>query len=245
MLNNNLKKNLFTIVTIHKGDIDLLKKTIFSVDNQNNKPYRHLVISADLKLSECKKFRKKYRSFILGQDNSIYNAMNIGLQKTKKNYVLFLNSGDTFANSKTIKAILDKLCKKKCYIFKTALNYKKNLFVPLDNYFFSSNYLAHPSFIIPPSDDKVVFYSEKFNIISDGLWMKHKIKKYGIIKVNKIITVHSLGGISSKPNFQHALENFRVSITCGAKEIIKIILYNILRKNFYYQLIYSCKFEKK
>ena len=245
MLDNNLKKKSFTIITIHKGDINLLKKTIFSVDKQSNKPYRHLVISADLKLSECKKFRKKYRSFILGQDNSIYNAMNIGLQKTKKNYVLFLNSGDTFVNSKIIKAILDKLCKKKCYIFKTALNYKKNLFVPLDNYFFSSNYLAHPSFIIPPSDDKVVLYSEKFNIISDGLWMKQKIKKYGIIKVNKIITIHSLGGISSKPNFQHAVENFRISIISGAKEMIKIILYNILRKNFYYQLIYSRKFEKK
>jgi hypothetical protein len=171
--------------------------------------------------------------------------MNIGLRKIKKNYLLFLNSGDTFVNSKTIKAILDKLCKKKCYIFKTVLNYKKNLYVPLDNYFFSSNYLAHPSFIMPPSDDKVVLYSDKFNIISDGLWMKHKIKKYGMVKVNKIITVHSLGGISSKPNFQHALENFRVSITSGAKEIIKIILYNLLRKNFYYQLIYSRKFEKK
>jgi hypothetical protein len=245
LLNNNLKKKSFSIVTIHKGDINLLKKTIFSVDIQSNKPYRHLVISTDLKLSESKKFRKKYRSFILGQDNSIYNAMNIGLRKIKKNYLLFLNSGDTFANSKTIKAILDKLCKKKCYIFKTILNYKKNLYVPLDNYFFSSNYLAHPSFIMPPSDDKVVLYSEKFNIISDGLWMKHKIKKYGIIKVNKIITVHSLGGISSKPNFQHALENFRVSIISGAKEMIKIILYNILTKNFYYQLIYSQKFEKK
>ena len=126
LLNNNLKKKSFSIVTIHKGDINLLKKTIFSVDIQSNKPYRHLVISADLKLSESKKFRKKYRSFILGQDNSIYNAMNIGLQKIKKNYVLFLNSGDTFVNSKTIKAIVDKLCKKKCYIFKTALNYKKN-----------------------------------------------------------------------------------------------------------------------
>jgi hypothetical protein len=98
---------------------------------------------------------------------------------------------------------------------------------------------------MPPSDDKVVLYSEKFNIISDGLWMKHKIKKYGIIKVNKIITVHSLEGISSKPNFQHALENFRVSIISGVKEMIKIILYNILTKNFYYQLIYSRKFEKK
>jgi hypothetical protein len=245
LLNNNLKKKSFSIVTIHKGDINLLKKTIFSVDIQSNKPYRHLVISADLKLSESKKFRKKYISYILGQDNSIYNAMNIGLRKIKKNYLLFLNSGDTFVNSKTIKAILDKLCKKKCYIFKTVLNYKKNLYVPLDNYFFSSNYLAHPSFIMPPSDDKVVLYSDKFNIISDGLWMKHKIKKYGMVKVNKIITVHSLGGISSKPNFQHALENFRVSITSGAKEIIKIILYNLLRKNFYYQLIYSRKFEKK
>ena len=99
LLDNNLKKKSFTIITIHKGDINLLKKTIFSVDKQSNKPYRHLVISADLKLSECKKFRKKYRSFILGQDNSIYNAMNIGLQKTKKNYVLFLNSGDCFVNN--------------------------------------------------------------------------------------------------------------------------------------------------
>ena len=114
MLNHNLKKKPFTIITIHKGDINLLKKTIFSVDNQSNKPYRHLVISPDLKLSECKIFRKKYRSFILGQDNSIYNAMNIGLQKTKKNYVLFLNSGDCLVN-KNITDYIYNLIKKQIH----------------------------------------------------------------------------------------------------------------------------------
>ena len=54
--------------------INLLKKKIFSVDNQSNKPYRHLVISADLKLSECKIFRKKLKKSITGNFSILFSC---------------------------------------------------------------------------------------------------------------------------------------------------------------------------
>ena len=49
------------------------------------------------------KFKKKQRVFLYKKNCSIYEAMNLGLKKSKYNSVIFLNSGDIFY--------------KKCFIF--------------------------------------------------------------------------------------------------------------------------------
>ena len=132
------------IITIHKGEYADLVKTVKSVDIQSKKPKKHLIIAKNLDITQIKKFKKKYRNFILNQDRSIYNAMNLGLKKTISNHVLFLNSGDCLISNKIISYILNSIKKekKKCLIFKTALVYKEYYFRPKNNFFFSTNYLG-------------------------------------------------------------------------------------------------------
>ena len=80
-------KNEITIITIHS--LKRLIKTLDSIDNQKIKPYKNLVIIKKIKNFDFKKYKKKYRKFIIGKDTSLYNAMNIGIKHTKKQYIIF------------------------------------------------------------------------------------------------------------------------------------------------------------
>ena len=88
-----------------------LEKTIKSVLSQIEKPKKFLIITPHIQNLFVKKYKKiKFIKFIVGRDKSIYNAMNIGLNLTKKNSILFLNSGDIF--DKNCTKIASKYLKK-------------------------------------------------------------------------------------------------------------------------------------
>ena len=232
------------IVTIHKGDIEELFKTIISVDSQIKKPIKHIIIARDLNYKKIN-IKKKYRTFVIGKDTSIYNAMNIGLEKTKKNFLLFLNSGDIFYNKLSLQLICKTILPNKCNIFKTYLQYEKNLFVPKKKTFNNLYYNPHPSFVRPPEKKNLIFYEENFKIISDGIWMKKNICKFGSIKHNKVISIHSLGGVSTKPNVQIISESLKISFYKFLKELLKLILFLVLGKKNYFNFIIRFNFEKK
>lgn len=110
----------FAIITIHKGKFTNLLKTIKSVDKQKKKLSKHIVIAKNLNYIQLKYIQAKSRTLIHNKDKSIYNAMNIGLKITKKNHLLFLNSGDCLVNKNITEYIYNLIKKeKKCLIFKT------------------------------------------------------------------------------------------------------------------------------
>ena len=80
-----------TIITIHKGPIINLKKTLNSVSNQNKYPNEQIIISPKLPKYIKDNYNKKFLKFIIGKDKSIYNAMNIGLRLASSENILFLN----------------------------------------------------------------------------------------------------------------------------------------------------------
>ena len=175
--------------------------------------------------------------------------MNLGLKKTINHYILFLNSGDQLIDMNIIKYLF-KIIKfsKKCFIFKTQIIFKHINFNPKNNFFFSQNYLAHPSFIRPPvlkKTHQLFKFNEDFKIISDGIWMKKNTSQFGSIKINKILSKHFVGGISSVPSLTLAFEKSKISFKEFIKEIIKIILYQFLNKDIFYKFIYYSKFDTK
>lgn len=226
------------IITIHAGNNKNLIKTIKSVNSQNLKPDLHLIVSKNYD-SKILQYKKKYNKFIFKKDKSIYNAMNIGLKFTKDYFLFFLNSGDYLYSRNTIKIIkrFISLHKNKCINFKTILEYKKKRFLIKDKIFNKKDFYSHPSFV-RPQVNKIIFYNENFKILSDGIWMKNNIKKYGIKKVNTITAVHTLGGVSTNPTFFSIKDNFKFSFQSGLKEIIKYFLKSFTSKKEYYEIIF-------
>ena len=234
--------NKFAIVTIHEGNNKNLLKTINSVNSQSIKPELHIIICKNYNTSILS-YKKKYNKFIFKKDRSIYNAVNIGLSYTKNYFLFFLNSGDYLYSKNSLKIIkrLIKIYKNKCLNFKTLLKHQNKSFLIKNKIFNNNDFLSHPSFIRPPVK-KNYFFSENFNILSDGIWMRENKKNLGVKKINIITTVHTLGGISTCPTFFSIKDNLKFSIYYGLKETIKYFLKKILNKKKYYELIYRKKY---
>jgi hypothetical protein len=235
------------IITVHKDFDDDLLKTIKSVSSQNIKPDLHLIVAKKINKSLKKKIKNKYTKIIVGKDKSLWNAMNIGLKKTSKYHVIFINSGDEliyFESIALIKSAIKK-CKDKCLIFKNLNIYDEMVFDIKKFFFNKSNYSPHPSFVRPPSSK--FFFNEKIFISSDAVWINQNINFFGTIKIYKNLSMHYLGGQSSKPTFISTKHQFALSFLDGLKELIKLILLKIFSQKFYYILIYfyKCKIRYK
>ena len=91
----------FSIVTINYNNADGLKKTIESVVSQSCQDFEYIVIdgvSLDHSIEVLAHFKNTISTYISEPDHGVYDAMNKGWTLARGEYVLFLNSGDVFAD---------------------------------------------------------------------------------------------------------------------------------------------------
>jgi putative colanic acid biosynthesis glycosyltransferase len=105
---------LLSIITINYNNLNGLKNTYLSIFEQSeNKNFEWVVIdgnSSDGSIEFINTQKTNFNRFILSEiDNGIYDAMNKGVMNAKGEYLLFLNSGDTFFNSNSIATIFYEL----------------------------------------------------------------------------------------------------------------------------------------
>lgn len=241
---------MLAIITIHKGKFINLDKTIQSVISQTILPDLYLIISKKFIPEKIKKNFLNYKiNYIECSDNSIFDAMNIGLSKSFNYRVLFLNSGDYFFNKFSISKIYKNIRKyrNKNIIFSSILEYEKLKFYEKKNYFFNKNYLPHQSFISinkkKDIDNKNNFFDTNNKIGADQKWMKNKINLYGCVRIFETLTVKKLGGISTNPTFSSIKKNLTHTYNSFFREIIKYFLKKIFTSSKYYKLIYKYKYN--
>jgi hypothetical protein len=241
------------IITVHSGPIISLKKTLQSIDTQIVAPHHNIIVASRTSLYRTKYLKKKNRTFVINKDKSIYNAMNIALRDKviKNNYIIFLNSGDTFLNKRSIYNVKKYFLLKKIIIGCQILNLDCDYYQIKKYSFAKKNYSPHGSFFCHSSllnlSKKINFYDEKRLIDADGLWMSKIInnneKKF--IKVNKNISIHSLGGVSTNPSIKTIFHYFKIDLILCFKEFLKFILKILLSKKLYFRFIYFVKYEYK
>ena len=102
-----------SIITITYQAEAYLERTLKSVFEQECAAEIDYIVvdgaSKDRTLEIIEANNKQINQFISEKDHGIYDAMNKGMQLAKGNYILFLNAGDTFASSSTLKNILQEL----------------------------------------------------------------------------------------------------------------------------------------
>lgn len=98
-----MRKNriLLTIITVIKEENERLKLTLNSLEDlYRNCNFEYLVIekitkNVNLDISYLLKTNKYIKYFNDDEShNGVYNAMNMGIDKAKGEYILFLNAGD-------------------------------------------------------------------------------------------------------------------------------------------------------
>lgn len=102
--------SLISIITINYNNVNGLQKTFNSVFSQNSKYFEYIVIdggSTDGSLDVIKNNEKKINFWISEKDRGIYDALNKGILNANGEYLLFLNSGDTFYDDTVIQQFLN------------------------------------------------------------------------------------------------------------------------------------------
>lgn len=104
------QEKILSIITISKNNRNGLLKTIKSIANQSYKDFEYIVIdgnSTDGSLEIIIENESCIDYWVSEADSGIYPAMNKGIKKSKGKYLLFLNSGDTFLSSSSVKEIIE------------------------------------------------------------------------------------------------------------------------------------------
>ena len=109
----------FTIITVTYNCENSLEKTIRSVVHQTCPSFEYVIVdgqSNDRTISIIKQYDEFIDNWISERDSGIYDAMNKGVSLARGCYVLFLNSGDVFANNGVLSEVQNMLLQNKADI---------------------------------------------------------------------------------------------------------------------------------
>lgn len=244
-------KPKLSIITISYKDLQGLRRTCKSITNQTLPPYEHIIVASGImesdKNSLMSELRQRYRKFIINEDNSLYNAMNIGIKVAQGNCILFLNGGDELYTIESIQNIYKLWELKTCIAFRTLQYYKDDKYIrPSLNKLSSLKTKPGHQGFVAPIHTKKIYFDERILINADGYWMRKNIQIYGLITSSIVLSEFSLGGISNCPSLVSI--NRYVEANQYKKipnEIIKMILRHLLGLRLHYRLLAFIKSYEK
>jgi glycosyltransferase involved in cell wall biosynthesis len=204
-------KYLISIVTINLNNLTGLKKTVQSVLLQNYSRIEYLIIdggSTDGSVEFIESNENNLSYWCSEKDEGIYDAMNKGIICAKGDYVLFLNSGDYFYDSKSLSYLVNNSNNEGIIYGKMGMYVNESLQskaypCKLSLAYFRYDTIPHQSAIIKRElFDKFGYYKTHFTIVSDWAFfvdciIKGKVKyKY----IDQVISIFDLNGVSSQPS---------------------------------------------
>lgn len=102
-----LNQPLISVITVVYNDVNLIGNTIKSVLQQSFKLFEYIVIdgsSTDGTIDEINVW-SEHLILISEKDKGIYDAMNKGIKAASGQWIIFMNSGDTFSNNDVLNNI--------------------------------------------------------------------------------------------------------------------------------------------
>lgn len=206
------------IITINFNDKEGFKKTINSIINQTCKDFEFIIIdggSTDGSKEVIEQYQDKIDYWVSEPDRGVYSAQNKGIKAATGEFVIFMNSGDTFVDNSVLSNVAVNLSYEfDIYYgnnFKVKANGSKRLKTypnKLDFSFFYSSSLNHQSTFIRKSlFEKYFYYNEDYKISSDWEFFIYTICKenvpYKYLDIN--ICNYDYTGMSSSGKFEEIL----------------------------------------
>lgn len=202
-----------SIITINYNDKEGLEKTIRSVIGQTYQNFEFLVIdgnSTDGGQQIIAQYAGQIDYWISEPDTGVYNAMNKGIRAATGEFVIFMNSGDSFYNDDVLKnaaAMMngdygiyygDVIVKKP-----HSERHKKYPDQLTFSFFYTSALCHQACFIKRQLFYDHFFYNENYKIYSDGEFFLYTICKADVPyrHLDLIIANYDFTGISSDPKY--------------------------------------------
>lgn len=210
-------KPLITIITVVYNGAAFLEKTILSVINQTYDNVEYIIIdggSYDGTIDIVKKYEDKIYYWVSEQDDGIYDAMNKGITLAHGDWIVFLNSGDSFCDNDILENIFPKNMTLSAEIIygNTKVRVSNKTLKPPriinKKYFFYQNICHQSIFFKRGVFTKYGYYNLKYKIIADREWLlKATIKNVHFLYVDLDICIWDAIGFSSKNIYLYTKED--------------------------------------
>tara|TARA_B100000963_G_C22578709_1_gene649784 strand:- start:564 stop:1295 length:732 start_codon:yes stop_codon:yes gene_type:complete len=231
----------FSIITVTFNAENSISKTLKSINRQKYVSLEHIIIdkySKDKTVELIKKNKTKKTILFQYNDKGIYDAMNIGIKKSKGDYLIFLNSGDEFYNDKILHKTnkIIKKVKKKIFYGYTYLKETKKFIYPknLKNTFEIP--YCHQSIFIKRDIIKKYPFNIYFKYAADYDQF-YKLKKYSFNYLNFCISKISRDGVTNKYQNLTFKEYFYINKKNNKKFIFSYVRYVFQVLRFYFKVI--------
>ncbi len=238
MKNNNLFISIVTITFNSKID---LVATIDSVQTQTFKNFEHIIIDGESCDGTKDLFQLPiYNNLVFKseKDNGIYDAMNKGLKLAKGDFIMMLNSGDSFYDINSLESIVNHIHKPDQIYYGKALvqgQYGYSYFKPNENELdirYVKNIPIHQSILIPKKLFNLT-YDSTYKIAGDTEYLIRLFQFNSPIFINENFVKFHLGGISSyqrntKQLFSYINELNKVKKLLENSNFISIIYVDVL-----------------
>lgn len=102
----------FSVVTVCYNAEDTIQNTIQSVIQQKYDNYEYLImdgLSSDGTLELLNQYNDSHINLFSEKDTGIYNAMNKATSRCKSDYIIFMNSGDSFYDSNVLRDVAEMI----------------------------------------------------------------------------------------------------------------------------------------
>lgn len=111
-ITTNEPVSTITVVTVALNDIDHIEATITSVLSQVDCILEYVVVdggSSDGTLDVIRKYSGRIQHWESAKDRGIYYAMNKGIEAATGDWMIFINSGDTFPHSTVVRDVFNRI----------------------------------------------------------------------------------------------------------------------------------------
>ena len=232
-----------SVITVVYNNVDKIRKTIESCLSQTWDNIEYIVIdggSKDGTVNIIKEYISKISYFVSEPDNGLYDALNKGISVSTGDWILVLNSGDYFCDSKSLEnAMLIDDIEHVDVIYGNS----KRLVNGIESDFSASNNIEdlrfHPiyrhgsSLVRASLHKKYLFRLEKTKQFGYGLDYDVIFRLYHDKKVFKMVDVYiqtfELDGISNNP-LKSIKINYKISSQYG---------FNFDKFKYYMNCLYS------
>lgn len=200
-----------SVITVVRNDKDGIEKTILSILSQTYQIIEFIIVdggSKDGTVDVIKKYADKIAYWVSESDKGVYDAMNKGIAASTGDFVIFMNSGDTFHSMDAIeKMISDSESSNSLIYGNVSVKYWDGVVVEKPNEFFKTSMkfkgvgICHQTVFFPGEVIRKMRYDLSYRIASDYDLM-HRMWKNGINFIYRDVVVADYewgNGISSNP----------------------------------------------
>lgn len=197
----------YSVITINYNNKDGLRHTIKSVLGQNYGDYEYIIIdggSTDGSVSVINEYADSITYWVSEPDKGIYNAMNKGTNQATGDYLIFMNSGDSFHSPDVLNSIKDyqediicgKILRGNSQI---PSGHSKDTITFID---LMRDALPHQAMFIKKEIMNMYPYDERYKVYADWKFCIEAIiiGNCSFRNIDVIVADYDLGGISANSN---------------------------------------------